>query len=283
MNRTELVLVLLALAVTALLAWLVRYWRSAARRGGRGAGLFPRLAARAAASALTLWCLGLALAGTGYVLARLAPPRLAEPPPQLRSQSAPAETPGAAGAPSSEPAAPARPQEELEFTEQPALPSGLAKVMAEAGSNTGLADSPVLDTGDVVMESADLAAGSITLLNRSGYAVSLDGWSLLVRAAEASDPEGSHLWCEFAPGTVLDPGARLRVLAGQAARAAAADGLLRGEVRGDRFLWSTDDLPAATATSPASSASSGGVAASALEVVLYDAEGLVCSTVAAGP
>jgi len=113
----------------------------------------------------------------------------------------------------------------------------------------------VLGTGDVVMESVDLAAGNITLLNRSGYTVSLDGWSLLVRAAEASDPEGPHIWCEFAPGTVLDPGARLRVLI-------------------------TDDLPAATAASPASS---GGVAASALEVVLYNAEGLVCSTVAVGP
>jgi hypothetical protein len=254
-NRIELVLVFLALAVTALLAWLVRYWRSAARRSGRGAGLFPRLAARAAVSALTFWCLGLALAGTGYVLVHLAPPPLAEPPPQLGSQPVPAQTPGTAGSPSSEPAAPARPREEFEFTEQPALPSGLAKVMAEAGSATGLADSPVLGTGDVVMESADLAAGNVTLLNRSGYAVSLDGWSLLVRAAEASDPEGLHLWRKFAPGTVLDPGARLRVLI-------------------------TDDLPAATAASPASS---GVVAASALEVVLYDAEGLVCSTVAAGP
>jgi hypothetical protein len=281
-NRTELVLVFLALAVTALLALLLRYWRSAPRRVGREAGLFQRLATRAAARALTFWCLGLALVGTGHVLVHLVPPPLAEPPPRLGSQPAPAETPprlgsqpapaetpprlgsqpapaetpGTAGSPSSEPTAPVRAREELEFTEQPALPSDLAEVMAEAGSDPGLADSPVLSTGDVVMESVDLAAGNITLLNRSGYAVSLDGWSILVRAAgPETGPESPHLWRDLAPGTVLAPGARLEVLVDQAARAATA----------------------------ASPSSSNGVAASALEVVLYDAEGLVCSTVAAGP
>jgi len=302
MNLEFIAAVVLGVLVTVSLAWLARYLSGVARRSAPGRGAYPRAVARAAVGALVLWCVGLALPLA--VLVHWLPKPV--PPPAQTPGGAPATpgevspdfttgrdttrggiTPAEPSAPSPEPGASAAGREgeeapasgeEFEYTLQPALPPALAEAMAEAQSNpvwpTGEPGPVILATGRVRILSAGPDGHEVTLVNQSGYAVSLDGWSFLVRWGE----DGPRRWCHFTGGPVLPPSAELRVLAGQAARAA---GLRPGVAEAGVYVWTTSDLWEELGPSqdslPGPSSSSGETSEVRVEVVLYDRDGVIQS------
>ncbi len=207
-------------AVTAILAWFAWHWTGVARRPPEGMRVYSRAVARAAVSMLVLWCVGVGASVAGYLLLPTAPPLATEPGSgqgvQEPSSPAPAtpeldgpdatETPGTAsgiaeahGEPARDPAT-----AEWEFTEQPELPPSLAAAMAsaQAAADGSPAGGPevILGTGDVVVESFDAATGTIVLLNRSDYTVSLTGWSVRLRTPPES---GATHWLDVPEGTLI--------------------------------------------------------------------------------
>lgn len=126
-------------------------------------------------------------------------------------------TPGSGAGPdaSGPPAAPSGPKaappdrpagEEWEITYQPDLSPEAAAVMARSAADRNPGTGPplvVVGAGDVVLESLDPESGTAVLLNRSGHAVSLTGWSFF--------SPGSGLWRELPAGSLILPGDRLEV------------------------------------------------------------------------
>lgn len=233
--------------VTAALSWLSWHWARLAGNPPAGMRVYSRAVARAAVTALVLWCLGVAATAVGY---GLLPP--AGPTPAPLTTPEPAVPPGTASPPQTgsvrTPPAASPPglgagEEEFEFTEQPELPPSLQAVMAAAlaasGDSATAGPVIVLADGDVAIQSLDPASGRIDLLNRSGYSVDLGGWSISVHPVSGGS---QSVWCNFAEGLVLGPGCRLRVLAGTVAREAAARGLGLGAVDGDEFVWTTANV-----------------------------------------